>query len=134
VTTAGRVGPAGPAGPVGEKGDTGPAGAQGPVGIVPCWVSYRDFWFNANSAEILSAQAGVISDMADYVKRNPSLQVGIDGYLDSRNADLSNNRVNVIKDGLIKQGVPAERIKVGAFGDNKLRREGRVEVLIESAQ
>jgi len=68
------------------------------------------------------------------VKRNPSLQVGIDGYLDSRNADLSNNRVNVIKDGLIKQGVPAERIKVGAFGDNKLRREGRVEVLIESAQ
>jgi len=96
-------------------------------------VSYREFWFNANSADILSAQTSVIADMADYVKRNPSLCVGIDGYLDWRNADLSNRRVDAVRNGLVNAGVPAERIKIGAYGDSKLRHEGRVEVLIKSS-
>lgn len=129
-TTPGLQGPAGPAGSVGPKGEVGPAGAQGPPGIVPCWVSYRDFWFTGGSAEILTAQRSVVTDIADYVKRNPSLGLGIDGYRDAANADLSNNRVNAVRDALINAGVPAERIKVGAFGEAKLRREGRVEVLI----
>jgi outer membrane protein OmpA-like peptidoglycan-associated protein len=130
ATTPGLVGPAGPAGPAGQKGDAGPTGAQGPVGIVPCWVSYRDFWFNPNSSDILVAQTSVITEMADYVKRNPSLILGIDGYMDSKHHDLSDNRVNAVRDALIKAGVPADRIKIGAFGDSKLRRDGRVEVLI----
>jgi len=97
---------------------------------VPCWVSYREFWFNANSSDILSAQDSVIRDMATYMKKNPSLVLGLDGYMDSHNKELSNNRVNAIRDALIDAGVPANRIKTGAFGDSKLRRDGRVEVLI----
>jgi hypothetical protein len=129
-TTPGLVGPVGPSGPAGLKGDTGPIGPTGPAGIVPCWVSYRDFWFNSGNADILSAQKGVITDMADYVKHNPSLILGIDGYVDSKNHDLSDHRVNAVRDALIDAGVPANRIKIGAFGDSKLRRDGRVEVLI----
>lgn len=68
--------------------------------------------------------------MADYVKRNPSLILGIDAYMDSRNPDLSHQRSDAVRDAMINAGVPAERIKIGAFGDPKLRREGRVEVLI----
>lgn len=131
-TTPGLMGSAGPPGPAGQKGDTGLPGPQGPVGIVPRWVSYRDFWFNSNSADILAAQTSVITEMADYVKRNPSLILGIDGYMDSRNLDLSNRRVNAVRDALINATVPAERIKIGVFGDSKLRREGRVEVLIKT--
>lgn len=67
--------------------------------------------------------------MADYVKRNPSLTLGIDGYTGSRR-DLNEQRVDAVRDSLIQNGVPSDRIKVGAFGDPKLRREGRVEVLI----
>jgi outer membrane protein OmpA-like peptidoglycan-associated protein len=125
-------GAAGPTGKTGPVGDIGPVGARGPTGVVPCWVSYREFWFNANSADILSAQDSVIRDMASYLKKNPTLIVGLDGHMDSHNKDLSNNRVNAIRDALIDAGVPANRIKTGAFGDSKLRRDGRVEVLIMS--
>jgi outer membrane protein OmpA-like peptidoglycan-associated protein len=93
-------------------------------------VSYRDFWFTTDSADILTAQRSVVSEMADYVKRNPSLILGIDGYVDLKNKDLSDHRVEAVRGALITSGVPAERIQVGAFGDSKLRREGRVEVLI----
>jgi hypothetical protein len=128
--TDGLVGPAGLPGPAGPKGDVGPAGDQGPVGIVPCWVSYRDFWFNPNSADILVAQHGVITDMADYTKRNPSLILGIDGYTGSKNAELNKSRAAAVRDALVNAGVPADRIRSGDFGEPKLRREGRVEVLI----
>jgi len=111
-------------GPAGEKGP------QGPAGIVPCWVSYRDFWFNTGSADILDAQRSQAAEMADYVKRNPSLVLGIDGYTDPRNKDLSEQRVDSVRNALIANGVPSDRIKTGAFGDPKLHREGRVEVLI----
>jgi hypothetical protein len=132
ATTPGLVGPQGASGPTGPKGEVGPVGPQGPAGIVPCWVSYRDFWFSENSADILSAQKSVLAEMADYVKRNPSLVLGIDGFMDSHHEDLSNNRVNSVRNALIDAGVPAERIKTGAFGDSKLRRDGRVEVLIKT--
>jgi outer membrane protein OmpA-like peptidoglycan-associated protein len=46
---------------------------------------------------------------------------------------LSNQRVKAIRDALIKAGVPADKIKAGAFGDPELRRDGRVEVLYASA-
>jgi outer membrane protein OmpA-like peptidoglycan-associated protein len=99
---------------------------------VPCWVSYREFWFSANSADILSTQQPMFADMADYVKRNPSLFVAIDGHMDARNRDLSNRRINAVRDGLVNAGLPADRIKVGDYGDSKLRRDGRVEVLIKT--
>jgi hypothetical protein len=134
ATTVGPVGAVGAAGPTGAKGNTGPAGSQGPVGIVPCWVSYREFWFNADNADILDTQKAMLSDMANYVKNNPSLILGIDGYQDSHHKDLSNLRINNVRDGLINAGVPANRIKIGDFGDSKLRRDGRVEVLIMTGQ
>jgi outer membrane protein OmpA-like peptidoglycan-associated protein len=121
-------------GPQGAKGNTGPAGPRGPVGIVPCWVSYREFWFGGNSADILDTQKAMLVGMAKYVKNNPSLILGLDGYIDNDHKDLSNSRINNVRDGLINAGVPAERIRVGDFGDSKLRRDGRVEVLIMTGQ
>jgi len=70
------------------------------------------------------------AEMADYVKRNPSLILGIDGYMDNQNRELSNGRIEAVRESLINSGVPSDRIRVGVFGDPKLRREGRVEVLI----
>ena len=131
-TTAGVIGPVGPAGAAGPQGPAGAKGPTGPAGVVPCWVSYREFWFTSGSADILDTQKSMIADMADYVKRNPSLILGIDGYMDSRHLDLSKGRVDAVRDSLINNGVPADRIKVGDFGEPKLRRDGRVEVLIKT--
>jgi outer membrane protein OmpA-like peptidoglycan-associated protein len=95
-------------------------------------VSYRDFWFSGSSHQILDTQTGLAAEMADYVKRNPSLILGIDGHLDPKNTELSTSRVDAVRTALINNGVPPDRIKTGAFGDPKLRRSGRVEVLIMS--
>jgi outer membrane protein OmpA-like peptidoglycan-associated protein len=71
------------------------------------------------------------------MKQNPSLQVGIDGSMDPRGRDprdqnLSDRRVGAVRDALIQAGVPASKIQTGAFGDTRLARDRRVEVLVKT--
>jgi outer membrane protein OmpA-like peptidoglycan-associated protein len=121
-------------------GAAGATGAQGPAGVIGKWVSYRDFWFETNQADLRSSETGKITDIATYLKENPSLQIAIDGSMDPAGKDrseqalrdLSERRVNIIRDSLIKAGVPADKIKTGAVGDSRLRRERRVEVLLST--
>ena len=100
---------------------------------------YRDFWFDSGKAEIHHLDASKLSEIAAYMKDNPSLELGIDGSAELQNQGsfdrgLCDRRVKVIRDALVKAGVPADRIKVGAFGDAELRRDQRVDVLIATAQ
>src|SRR4030095_14206454 len=119
----------------------GPTGPQGPAGVIGQWASYRDFWFDSNQSNLLPSETGKVADIATYLKENPSLHVAIDGSMDPRGTtrrdqglrDLSERRVNVIRDALIHAGVPADKIKTGAYGDDRLRRDRRVEVLISTA-
>jgi hypothetical protein len=132
-TTAGVAGTTGATGGAGVQGVTGSTGDTGAVGAVQCWVSYRVFWFDAGKSDIRDSDANMVAEIATYQKKNPSLQVGIDGYMNSHNMDLSNSRNNAIHDALVKAGVPADKIKVGEFGDAKGRQDRRVEVLIQTA-
>jgi peptidoglycan-associated lipoprotein len=83
------------------------------------------------------------------MKQNPSVQVGIDGYADPRGTDpynqaLSERRVNAIRDALVNAGVASDKIKTGAFGEQRLlcnestaacwQSDRRVEVLISSSK
>jgi peptidoglycan-associated lipoprotein len=108
------------------------------VGVVDRWTSYRDFWFQFDSAEIQGSEMNKLAEVAAYMKKNPSLQIGIDGTMDPRGTDphnqnLSDSRVKAIRDALVDAGVPAHKISFGAYGDVELRRDRRVEVLIASA-
>jgi outer membrane protein OmpA-like peptidoglycan-associated protein len=134
---AGVTGSTGPAGPAGMQGVVGPTGAQGPVGIVDRWTSFRDFWFDYNRADLQISDTSKVSEIAAYIKRNPSLRIGIDGSMDPRgtdprNQDLSDRRVSTIRDALIEAGVPAYKIQAGTFGDAQLVQDRRVEVLIRN--
>jgi outer membrane protein OmpA-like peptidoglycan-associated protein len=134
---AGVAGSTGPAGPAGVQGAAGPTGAQGPAGVVERWTSFRDFWFAFDRAEIQPSETSKVSEIAAYMKQNPSLHIGIDGSMDPRGTDprnqgLSDRRVNAIRDALIQAGVPAHKIQAGAFGDTRLTRDRRVEVLIST--
>jgi peptidoglycan-associated lipoprotein len=147
---AGPQGPAGPAGPMGPQGPGGPAGmagVQGAPGVAASWTSFKNFLFDFDKSDIRANQMSEVSDIAAYMKQNPSTKVGIDGHTDPRGTDkynqaLSERRVNAIRDALIKAGVPADRILTGAFGESRLicsqsteecwQRDRRVEVLIST--
>jgi outer membrane protein OmpA-like peptidoglycan-associated protein len=113
-------------------------GAQGRVGVVDRWTSYRDFWFEFNSAEIQGSEQDKLTTIATYMQKNPSLQLGIDGSMNARGTDprdqnLSDRRVSAVRDALVAAGVSNAQIRMGAFGDPNLRQDRRVEVLIATA-
>ena len=134
---AGSAGPAGPSGEVGAQGQTGPTGAQGQVGMVNRWTPYREITFDRNGADIEPSGMSTISEIATYMAQNPSLELGIDGSINSAsteptNQDLSNRRVSAVRDALVQAGVPASRIQTGSFSDPQLRRNRRVDVLLKT--
>jgi outer membrane protein OmpA-like peptidoglycan-associated protein len=89
------------------------------------WDWYRDYTFNINSNDILRSDANKAREIADYMNRNPSFRVGIDG--------ANARRVGNVRNALINAGVPAYKIQTGAFGDPQLRRDSRVAVLVSSS-
>jgi outer membrane protein OmpA-like peptidoglycan-associated protein len=134
---AGIVGEAGRSGPAGVQGPVGATGAQGPVGVVGRWTSFREFLFEDSGSDIRASDQSKVADIAGYMKQNPSLQVGIDGSMDPRGSGprdqgLSDRRVSAVRDALIQAGVPASQIQTGAFGDARLARDRRVEVLVKT--
>ena len=155
---AGTTGPMGPAGPMGAQGPAGPAGAQGTSGSVgpqaqagsaKQWSTFRDFLFDFDKSAIRSNETGHVTDIAAYMKQNPTARVGIDGHTDPRGTDafnqgLSERRVNGIRDALVKSGVSAGRIHTGAFGESQPKcndsteacwqSDRRVEVLISTSK
>ena len=100
------------------------------------WTSYQDFWFYANGATVHQADMIKVSDIAVYMNQDPSLQVGIDNSSngDQRSLNLAARRSNAIREALIAAGAPASRIGSGAYGDPRLRRDGRVQVFVRAIQ
>lgn len=138
-TTAGLAGGAGVAGVTGDQGATGSLGDEGPVGIVDRWTTFRDFWFEPGTVGIHKADMEKVDQIAAYMLRNPSLEVGIDASVNPRasdagDLDLRDRRVKAIREALIQAGMPANRIVDGMLGDVDLRRNGRVEVLLRTAR
>jgi len=141
---SGLAGPMGPAGPAGAQGPAGPAGAQ-TAAAAKQWSSFRDFLFDFDKSAIRSNETSHVSDIAAYLKQNPSARVGIDGHADPRGTDpynqgLSERRVNAIRNALVNAGVSTGKIHTGAFGETQPKcnestegcwqRDRRVEVLI----
>lgn len=144
----GPAGPIGPAGPMGAQGAVGPMGPQATAAEVKNWASFKDVLFDFDKSDIRPDESTKVVDIAAYVKQNPTARVGIDGHTDPRgtdsyNQDLSERRVNAIRDALVKAGVSAGRIHTGAFGEQRVKchesteacwqSDRRVEVLIGTA-
>ena len=151
----GDTGPPGPTGMTGAQGTTGLPGSQGqpgttagPAASETGWISLRDIMFDHDTADIRPTEMNKISEVAAYLKQNPSLRLGIDGSTDlltganRYNVDLSKRRTANVRDALIEIGVSDERIETGRFGAKRAgcnestelcsKREGRVEVMARS--
>jgi OmpA family len=137
-STAGVAGPTGYSGPAGAQGAPGATGAPGPAGIVSGWTEYRAFWFAYGSADLRDSQQGTVNEIAAYLQANPSLEVGIDGSMnthgsDPRDQDLCDRRAGAVRHALLQAGVSADRIQMGAYGDENQRRDRRVGVLLTTS-
>jgi len=152
----GDTGPPGPTGMTGAQGTTGRTGTQGqpgttvrgPTASETGWISLRDIMFDYDTADIRPSEMNKISEVAAYLKQNPSIRVGIDGSTDllsganRYNVDLSKRRMANVRDALIETGVSDDRIETGRFGAKRAecndstelcsKREGRVEVMARS--
>jgi peptidoglycan-associated lipoprotein len=159
------TGPTGPRGDTGLPGPTGMTGAQGSTGLTGSqgqpgmtvrgpassetgWISLRDIMFDYDTADIRPSEMNKISEVAAYLKQNPSIRVGIDGSTDlpsgttRYNVELSKRRIANVRDALIETGISDERIETGRFGATRAecndstelcsKREGRVEVMARS--
>jgi len=127
-TTAGGAGEIGPSGVMGEIGPKGETGEQGSTGMVNSWTTYREFNFDSQNDDIRPADMLKVSDIAAYVKQNPSLQIEID------DTGSGKARSNSVRTALIQAGVPSDKIQIGTFRDRKNRHNGGVEVLFKTAK
>jgi hypothetical protein len=119
------MGPSGVRGAIGPQGETG---GQGSIGMLNSWTLYREFYFNDRSDDISSADLSKVSDIASYLKQNPSLQIGIDAR------GSNSGRFRSVLNALLQAGVPSDRIKKGVFGDRRIRRNGEIEVLFRTVR
>ena len=94
------------------------------------WRPFREFWFHDNRAELQRLDAEQVTEIATYLGRHPGQRVAIDGSISPRHSELSNFRIATVRNALLQAGVPAHRIETGDFGNPRLRRGERVEVLL----
>jgi len=64
-----------------------------------------------------------LGELAASVSANPDIQIRLDGFADERgdetyNQELSERRVEYVRDVLTKSGIPASRISVNAHGES----------------
>jgi hypothetical protein len=128
----------------------------------PCFIRiFNGFWIDFRQRGIIARQRhvststishhiGALNDLGGRPGIFPTrlnfrcatFQVGIDGYVEqprgfsksTQDQGLSERRVNAVRNALIQEGVPAHRIQTGAFGDQRPKRDRRVEVLISSSR
>ena len=110
----------------------------GPVDNFGCPVigikSY-EIVFKTGSAVLLSKGKPILDTVVAYLKRNPDVEVTIDGHTDNTGSDKVNNplsvkRAEATKKYLVSKGIRADRLVTAGFGstqpvaDNKTK-EGR---------
>jgi len=121
---------------------------MGPAGTEAKWTSFRDILFDYDKSNIRASETGKITEIIDFMKANPNMQTGLDGFADPRgtntyNMKLSERRVKAVKDAVVAGGISADRIRTIAQGEANrncmemtedcFQRNRRVEVLIRPA-
>lgn len=91
-----------------------------PRGMV---VTLGDLLFRTGQSNLQPSSANDIAKLADFFKRNPERTAVIEGHTDSvgsanSNYVLSERRANAVMTALVRQGVPANRLRTQAFGED----------------
>jgi peptidoglycan-associated lipoprotein len=84
----------------------------------------RDVFFDYNVSNIRPDETTVAHQDAAFLKQHPSVNVLIEGHCDDRgsieyNLALGTSRAESVKQALLQQGVPADRLKTISYGKEK---------------
>jgi OOP family OmpA-OmpF porin len=108
-----------------------PEGA--PVDSRGCWIAAYSQFFDFDKAVVKSAFVPRLQYAAEIIKKNPQLgEIIIAGHTDNKgtdayNLDLGRRRAQAVMDILVKNGAPAERLKVESFGKTRPVAENNTE-------
>jgi len=91
-----------------------------PRGMV---VTLGDVLFRTGQSQLQPASARDMAKLADFFKRNPERTATIEGHTDSvgnanANYTLSERRANAVMTALMQLGVPSDRLRTQAFGED----------------
>ena len=92
----------------------------------------QKIYFNFDSVALSEESRGILSKNAEFLSKQPSLKVRIEGNCDERGSDeynmaLGERRAKAAKDYLVNLGVQAERLSVISYGEEKPAVDGHDE-------
>ncbi|HBA88978.1 MAG TPA: peptidoglycan-associated lipoprotein Pal [Geobacter sp.] len=84
----------------------------------------QKIYFNFDSADLSEESRGVLSKNADYLSKQPSVKVRIEGNCDERGSDdynmaLGERRAKAAKDYLVNLGIASDRLATISYGEEK---------------
>jgi OmpA-OmpF porin, OOP family len=92
-------------------------------------------YFDSGKAIIKPRSFKLLNEVAQVLKSNETMEILVEGHTDSRGSDsynlrLSDSRANAVREYMLGQDIPTERIKSMGFGETKpiatnKRRKGR---------
>jgi peptidoglycan-associated lipoprotein len=84
----------------------------------------KDVLFDYDKADIRAEMMPVLQGNATYLKNNPTVRFTIEGHCDERgseeyNLGLGDRRANAVKEYLVGQGIPANRMMTVSYGEER---------------
>ena len=89
-----------------------------------CWTDEAKVLFDINSAKVKSEAYPMLQEAVLIMKKNPDLNVEVDGHADSTgaaayNMTLSEKRAEAVKKHFVDQGIDPDRLTTKGFGITK---------------
>lgn len=86
-------------------------------------VTLGDMLFDSGQSRVLPAGTTSVSDLAEFMRRNPSRRASIEGHTDSMGSDganqqLSDRRAGAVRDMLVGMGIAGDRLSTVGHGES----------------
>ncbi len=87
-------------------------------------INLKDVLFKQSKAEFLQSSYPELNLVVDFMKENPKVEIRLEGHTDNRgvakyNIKLSKERVDAVKNYLVKKGISRKRISGKGYGGSR---------------